>query len=101
MYYRQICDDNTECGDFVADTNTEDDPGIDTIIVHKVGGLYESTDYEFKVMAVNGFDGAGGNNTSTEEKPGQTLGIHRVLFQFIILTSQYCLAAMLYNKQAI
>lgn len=52
----------------------ESDPGLDNVVVHKVSGLNESTEYEFKV--INSHNGTGGNNRTTDEQIDQTLGRH-------------------------
>lgn len=76
VYYRRTCDDDSDCNDFIADPDREEDPGFNFTIQHKVTGLNESTDYECKVVAVNSYNGTGGNNTSTDEELGVTLGVY-------------------------
>lgn len=73
VYYRPSCDNSTECMDFIKDTDIAD-PGLHVTVVHKVSGLNESTEYEFKVLAINSFTGTAGNNRSTDEELGKTLG---------------------------
>ena len=76
VYYRLECmePDKKHCAEFKEDAKVDDPNDLDRRIEHKVSGLNESTSYEFKVMAVNSFNGTGGNNRSTEEKVDQTIG---------------------------
>lgn len=71
VYYREVCEDS-DCG-FIRDSIL-DDLGLNIQHVHNVLNLDENTQYEFKVIAVNSYNGVGGNTSSTELEMTTTAG---------------------------